>query len=84
MTNQTQTGSVVSLASCASCPSIPVDETPFRNCSLAFKTAEEHLEIPAFLDVEDVVMHKNPDKFSIMTYVVQFYHKFESEEEGEV
>merc|ERR1719347_528357 len=47
------------------------------NCSLAFKTAETELDIPPLLDVEDVVKHDNPDKFSIMTYVAQFYHKFE-------
>eukprot|EP00091_Calanus_sinicus_P024848 TRINITY_DN9144_c0_g1_i1.p1 TRINITY_DN9144_c0_g1~~TRINITY_DN9144_c0_g1_i1.p1 ORF type:complete len:225 (-),score=55.82 TRINITY_DN9144_c0_g1_i1:305-955(-) len=47
------------------------------NCSLAFKIAEDKLDIPALLDVEDVVNHDSPDKFSIMTYVAQFYHKFE-------
>ena len=48
-----------------------------RNCSLAFHLAEVHLGIAPLLDVEDVVGSKHPDTLSIMTYVAQFYHKFE-------
>ena len=49
----------------------------FRNCSLAFRIAEKNLGISPLLDVSDVVKAYRPDKLSIMTYVSQFYHKFE-------
>ena len=41
----------------------------FRNCQLAFDTAERELNVPPLLDVEDMVEHDNPDPLSIMTYV---------------
>jgi len=46
------------------------------NCALAFGVAERELGIPALLDVEDLVQVSSPDKFSVMTYLAQFYHKF--------
>lgn len=46
------------------------------NCSLAFSVAEKDLGIPQLLDVEDLVTVISPDKFSVMTYLAQFYHKF--------
>jgi len=53
-----------------------VDHDNWRsNCSLAFTTAEEHLGIPALLDVDDVVLHPSPDRLSILTYISLFYHK---------
>jgi len=47
------------------------------NCRLAFHVAYAKLGIPPLLDVEDVVNHEIPDQKSIMTYLAQFYHKFE-------
>jgi ssDNA-binding Zn-finger/Zn-ribbon topoisomerase 1 len=48
---------------------------PEENLNLAFKTAQEKLQIPALLDVADVLTEK-PDKFSIVTYLSQFAIKY--------
>ena len=45
---------------------------------MAFNLAEEKLGISSLLDVEDVVRPRIPDRFSILTYLSQFYHKFAS------
>ncbi|KAF9897358.1 hypothetical protein BX616_005740, partial [Lobosporangium transversale] len=46
------------------------------NTQLAFDVAEEHLDIPKLLDVEDVCDISKPDERSIMTYVAQYFHAF--------
>lgn len=54
-----------------------------QNCQLAFQTAEQRLGITSLLDVCDVARGARgsrdpPDRLSILTYVSQFYHKFQS------
>ena len=43
---------------------------------MAFKISSEVLGIPALLDVDDLLASAQPDQFSIMTYLAQFYHQF--------
>ena len=38
--------------------------------------------IPALLDPEDMVDAEEPDKFSIATYLQQFYHMFKNEDQS--
>lgn len=54
--------------------------TAQQNCHLAFQTAEQRLGITSLLDVCDVARgaREPPDRLSILTYVSQFYHKFQS------
>jgi len=57
--------------------------TAQQNCHLAFQTAEQRLGITSLLDVCDVARGARrgrdpPDRLSILTYVSQFYHKFQS------
>jgi len=54
------------------------------NLNLAFKVAEEHLEIPKLLDAEDIVNTAKPEERSIMTYVAQLYKVFSSMDQAEV
>lgn len=56
----------------------------FRNCKLAFETADLRLGITPLLDVCDVARDNRrdararcaPDRLSILTYVSLFHHKF--------
>lgn len=51
-------------------------EDVFENNALAFRVAEDELDLPSLLDPQDMVDCEDPDKFSIVTYVSQFYHLF--------
>ncbi len=50
-----------------------------QNLALSFDIAEEHFGIPQLLDPRDLVEGK-PDELSVMTYVSEFFHAFQSME----
>jgi hypothetical protein len=52
------------------------------NNTLAFTIAEDELGIPSLLDPQDMVDSDIPDKFSIVTYVSQFYHLLKEEDDS--
>ncbi|QQP51646.1 MICAL-like protein 2, partial [Caligus rogercresseyi] len=52
----------------------------FHNNDLAYRVAESSLGIPSLLDPQDMVDSELPDKFSVVTYVSQFYHLFKDED----
>jgi len=55
-------------------------EDVLKNNELAFKIAEQEMGIPSLLDPQDMVDSDIPDKFSIITYVSQFYHLLKDED----
>ncbi|EGD78759.1 actinin [Salpingoeca rosetta] len=57
---------------------------PRENLTTAFEVAEKELNIPKFLDVEDMVNCIKPDERSIMTYVAAYYKCFASFNQAEV
>jgi len=55
------------------------------NNALAYRVAEEKLEVPSLLDPEDMAdcdEEEGPDKFSVVTYVSQFYHLFKDSDDS--
>eukprot|EP01107_Rhizomastix_libera_P004358 TRINITY_DN173_c0_g1_i2.p1 TRINITY_DN173_c0_g1~~TRINITY_DN173_c0_g1_i2.p1 ORF type:complete len:1079 (-),score=426.17 TRINITY_DN173_c0_g1_i2:84-2993(-) len=52
-----------------------------KNLELAFSIAEKELDIPRFLDVEDMPV---ADERAIMTYLLQFFHLFSANRKAEV
>jgi len=55
------------------------------NNALAYRVAEEKLDVPSLLDPEDMAdcdEDEGPDKFSVVTYVSQFYHLFKDSDDS--
>jgi len=52
------------------------------NNDLAYKVAETELGIPSLLDSEDMLASEEPDKFSVVTYLAQFYHLFKADDKN--
>lgn len=53
------------------------------NTRLAFTVAEQHLNIPQLLEVEDLCDSNHPDERSVMTYVASFFHAFSTMDQAE-
>ncbi|KAH3759770.1 alpha-actinin A [Pelomyxa schiedti] len=56
-------------------------EKPLENLELAFSVAEKQLGIPRFFDPEDMIA---ADERSVMTYLLQFFHRFADTRKTEV
>jgi len=52
-------------------------ENCIKNNQIAF-TAAEKLGVPSLLEAEDMIIEPKPDQFSVMTYISQMYHVFET------
>jgi len=53
-----------------------------QNLELAFKIAEEKLNIPRLMDLED--FKGTPDERAVMTQVSEYFHRFASQDEKEI
>ena len=58
----------------------PLEREIKQNLSFffSFQVAEDKLDIPSLLDAEDMLASEEPDKFSVVTYLAQFYHLFKT------
>lgn len=58
-------------------------DNPRENLNTAFNVAEQYLDIPRMLDVDDMVNNVKPDEKSVMAYVSSYYHAFSGAQQAE-